>query len=343
MKFLCTLIVSVAALVSTVAAHAEAPRYTYVDLGNFKAVDFNDIGLVVGVLNDRPAIWQNGLVEVIQIIDPYYDQFIRINAVNNSGLIVGNSERGPFIYSNGTKTFIEHVGFDLEALSINNKGQITGQYNGSKSYPFIYQNGNIDTITIPLDGGHPSRGMVINENGWVAGIANAAYQEGVYSSRAFLYNGINVIDIAIPGAEAYGINDLGEVVGKMPDSLFLYSRGHLLQLPSIGLNDNWALDINNEHLIVGRSGGSAVLWKDSSVYDLNTLLVDSDGNSFTPMFQLQSAIKINEKGQILARGTGIGSSFTYLLTPVPEPKVSSLFFAGLVGLLFKSKRYVKVT
>ncbi len=33
MKFLRTLIVSVAALVSTVAVHAEAPRYTYVDLG----------------------------------------------------------------------------------------------------------------------------------------------------------------------------------------------------------------------------------------------------------------------------------------------------------------------
>jgi probable HAF family extracellular repeat protein len=97
----------------------------------------------------------------------------------------------------------------------------------------------------------------------------------------------------------------------------LWDNGTIKDLGTLaggsGANAN---DINNAGQIVGQSDnanqeGRATLWQGNRIIDLNTRVAPLAG------ITLNSAIRINDSGQILSR-LGDGDERIALLTPIPR-------------------------
>lgn len=147
---------------------------------------------------------------------------------------------------------------------------------------------------------------------------------------SLLIQELGVLDPQDRGSEAYGINNLNEVVGisKEPaDPFGFYPHAFLwtadsgmLPLEELGGGTSTATDVNDGLLIVGSSANSggnpndaAVAWSEGAVFDLNDL-ADVGGH-----VQLTGAVGTNPLGQIAGDGRfGKGPSeeiHGYLLTP----------------------------
>jgi probable HAF family extracellular repeat protein len=129
------------------------------------------------------------------------------------------------------------------------------------------------------------------------------------------------------GGFAWGINDLGEVVGETSTSsgnihAFLYSGGEMRDLGTLAgdeytfANDSSAHDINDSGQIVGESATPsspvphhAFLYKDGQMQDLNDLIPTDSG------LDLQSAWGINTDGQIVGWARKNGQTTAFLATP----------------------------
>jgi probable HAF family extracellular repeat protein len=223
--------------------------------------------------------------------------------INNRGEVAGNSlfgvESHGFVYSNGTLKDIGTLGGTTEARDINDEGQVTGNSSlsgGSSlggSHAFIYSNGVMtDLGTL---GGLYSSGNAINDRGEVTGDATLTSTSGFLDAHAFLYSAGIMKDLGTLGGYSVGLglNNAGQVVGKSIRS---------------GL------------------GGRAVLFADGLVMDLNQQLT-----SPIPGIVLTAATGINDRGQIIARGSSpLGEAYdrAYLLSPVPIPEPSALLLVS---------------
>jgi probable HAF family extracellular repeat protein len=128
-------------------------------------------------------------------------------------------------------------------------------------------------------------------------------------------------------AEPRAINDAGHVVGRgkvyVPDPpdweyhAFLWDGEEIIDLGTLPFCENsFASDINNDGIIVGRSGipSIAFLWRDGQMHKLNDLVHPPFPGS------LRGANAINEAGQIVAYGYGnFDGLVTVLLSPIPPP------------------------
>ena len=130
------------------------------------------------------------------------------------------------------------------------------------------------------------------------------------------------------GATAYGINDLGQIVGLVdsPDGATFYAalwqNGVIRNLRTLpGDSAALATGINNRGQVVGSTLDSgfnwshAFIWQDGVMTDLNKLFPASS-NLYATM-----ANKINERGQISGMATVLsgphaGDSHAFLATPV---------------------------
>ncbi len=127
----------------------------------------------------------------------------------------------------------------------------------------------------------------------------------------------------VTNSSAEGVNDLGQVVGFVPDgirsSAVTWSTSGAMQFLAAAPGErSAAFDINEQGLIVGYSGFlRAALWtEDGTLHELRTLL-DSSGAGWS----LAEATAINDVGQIVGWGTNpAGQQRAFLLTPVPEPR-----------------------
>jgi probable HAF family extracellular repeat protein len=363
--------------------------YSVTDLGSTSAVTItglNDAGQVVGtvypafgtgksyafVYDGTPA----GTVTPLGgSLDPTNYPAVRDSfpqAINNSGQILATDQTGSvtgtpgssFVYSNGQTTILP-----VSASAFNDQGQVVGQV--------LYM--------IPCAG---SRASALNDQGQVVGaylydlatktiqymtatgtaatqIAQAVNNSGqatgsLTNGHPFLYSNGKTIDLGtLGGTSGYGsaINSQGDVVGTAQTAssqshAFLYSNGAMKDLGVLpGDLSSAAVSINNLGQVVGTSSSGDFLYRTAFLYrngvmkNLNDLIGANSG------WKITDALKINNRGQILALGQNSQGVDFLLLTPdgiptpgnavyptiVPEPSTWMLFGVLVGGLVVRQR------
>jgi uncharacterized membrane protein len=200
--------------------------------------------------------------------------------------------------------------------------------------------------------------VAINNLNQVTG--NTGYAESFFWSEE---TGFTLINAPGPGGyiSAYDINNLGQVVGRA-GAPSAGSEGYVWSLngpdfnigllPDIdpGLGGTSAIGINDNSQVVGSFGSSslddyfrAILYEEGTLYDLNNLIPANSG------WTLESALDINNQGQIVGTGVFNGQEQDFLLTPtngtdpepIPEPSttLATLAFGAFGALkMLKHKR-----
>jgi probable HAF family extracellular repeat protein len=268
--------------------------------------------------------------------------------INNSGEVVGRSLLPPqlygsvgraFLFSGGTMMNLGITGgiYNSAAFAINDSGHIVGSMDvlvGLVRTPhaFLYRGGNVTDLG--TFGGLASYAYDINADGQVVGSASTGAGGDVTTDQhAFLYSGDTMTDLGnmytfgYGRSAACGINDSGQVVGGPSCDFsgvghaFLYSGGLMTDLGTLGGGSSSnALDINNSGQIVGIASNAiprsrAFLWTNTPtetgsgvMTDLNTLIDPASG------WTLEHAQAINDRGQIVGRGSHNGVFRAFLFT-----------------------------
>jgi probable HAF family extracellular repeat protein len=215
----------------------------------------------------------------------------RALAINAHGDIAGEaaspddpSRSIPFVYQHGTMTAIsDHYGW---ATGINDSGQVTGfvvQPGQPSGHAFVYQDGVLtDLGAWPGFSNQPySLGLAINNSGTIAGDSDA----GAW----IVSNGTMSFIKRRAARTAYGINDLGDIVGLLEpvaptpvaDHGFLFSGQSLIDIGTID-GDPGSVTVpqavNLARQIAGYGwtqtsfdGQRAFLWENGAIRDLGTL------------------------------------------------------------------------
>jgi probable HAF family extracellular repeat protein len=267
------------------------------------ASDINDSDVVVGYALNAAGVMQafsykNGQIEKLL---PSSEIESTARSINNQGTIVGSVGQQ---IDGSAAIFLgidQTVGIDSRArwgAAINNSGQIVGDR------AFIFSNSVVSYFNSPSDFLFPDI-YAINSAGLAVGY-------GVYSGnlRALsFFNGLS-IDISQDGLfqQAFGLNDMGQIVGAMK------SEGG-----------------------VSPSGYTAALLDAGQLLDLNTQAIELNG------WFLFNAVDINGSGQIAANGWNPTSREyqAFRLDPisdVPTPATFALLGLGVIGVASASRR-----
>jgi probable HAF family extracellular repeat protein len=259
------------------------------------------------------------------------------DVVGYSSLLAGNADAFLYSNSNGKMTDLGALpGSEIlpgsvssEAVAVNKSDQVVGfSVENDGPHAFLYSGGQMkDLNTLSNVSNELLFPTGINASGEVVGLG--FFQDG---EHAFLYNNglseLNELVWATSGFDVtnrgLAINDIGQIAGDglEPDHLtehaFLYSNGTYTDLGSLpGKKTSNANAINNLGQVVGTSynlsgilgDDTAFIYMNDQMIDLNTLLPPNSG------WTLQTAISINDKGQIIGLGTnnGLPSESQYYL------------------------------
>ena len=275
-------------------------------------------------------------------------------ALNNVGQMLIGRDR-PYLLNNGVLVDLTKPGLNgvqmRAAFALNDAGQVAGSAcisnNGVGCGMAVWQNGQTRLVSTNSRFEY-SRPEGINSHGDLAG---DFYTPSVDLNNAVLVTGSNVVPMGLKGAQssARALNDLGWVVGQADTQwnfsvhAFFYDGKDTIDLGTLGGFNSSATSINNAGQVVGSSETSfffessqhAFLWQNGSMLDLSKLPeVQAAGWD-----RLESAYRINERGQIVGTGYRDGVSHGFLLTPVPEPETWALLLLGLamVGMRKRSQ------
>lgn len=320
----------------------QAPTYTITDLGTLGgaetwATGLNNRGVAVGYAVTRYVDdwgypirhafrWSRarGLQDLTP--DPHVDS--RADAINDHGDIAGTlAYQFPYRYvsaafwlHHGRFRFLEGVENEgLWPAAISNRRHITGRIDdgGPYSHPFFWEHGR--TLVLERFRGYDRSYMwAVNDAGTAVGMGN--YDNGdpyqAYTWKSGKYTPLPSHQEG-ESSGAFGINRRGVVVGASSEFAARWEPdGRLtLLLPSRRERSPFALDISDQGVIVGdefdyhTERDNAVLWVGRQGVDLNTRIPPGLD------WHLDSAIAVNNRGQIVGNGTHHGLHRAFLLTP----------------------------
>ncbi|OAI19707.1 hypothetical protein A1507_06495 [Methylomonas koyamae] len=248
-----------------------------------------------------------------------------VYGINNAGQVIGSSDfsnyatgKHGFIYTGNTYNYVDYPNADVTlALGINGKGQIAGTYYDPWSdgiiptHGFVFDGSNFTALDVPNSIAGTTWVNDINNNGdMVGGFRDATGTHG------FIYDGNSYTTLT---AEAYGINDSGQVVGNG----YVYDSGTY----SNGSGSTY-LEINNRGEVLIREGYPFFY----GIYNINddTYTPINLSNTLFPYYILDG---LNDSGQLagyFVDGTGVHG---LIATPVPVPATIWLFGSMLAGLV----------
>jgi len=270
----------------------------------------------------------NGLIQDLGLLDPNVPLENRANEatdINDYGQVVGYStvktlEPNPRLLHRAfywdAETGMRELsaigdvvgGFNTNAMAINNSGLVAGYYSTTPSIcepfrPFIWDkvNGMRELTMVP---GH-DYGFVynINEAGHVVGFSFRRYETYWMPVRYIDGKGetLPLLNVGQRNGSAYGINNLGEIVGT-------------IELAPYAVH--------------------AVLWRDNAVIDLDVLYKQSCGEHCTFQY-LTRAESITDNGIIAGTGVRVGCDIykqaAFLLRPVRPQSLGDLNCDGAVN------------
>ena len=251
------------------------------------------------------------------------------------------------------------TGANSWANGINNSGQVVGYWLGDTRHAFrTAPNSPINPATDDLGtlSGSQAVATAINNLGQVVGAGG-----GGHAFRTAPNSAINPATDDLGtlggtnGVSAAAINDAGQVVGDAwlaPGTFRAYSTFHAFRtgpnlpidpatddLGTFGGDNSQAYSINISGQVVGYAQtaagtNSAFLYTGGSLLDLNTLT-----NGLPQGTHLDTAMCINNSGQIIAVSFATGGDHVFLLTPVPEPSSIGLLLLATMPLMWRRVRH----
>ena len=315
------------------------PQYSIIDLGQTSgfigASDVNSLGWVGGNIGAQPAIWRDGSVELMGVLQGYSSSVLL--GLNDIGYAAGYSQRGcscghtEYRASLYTPSGPVDLGFSTIAYAVNNSLQVVG----SNGHGLIWQNGQ---IAILPDLGF-SAALDINEQGDVVGYTHT---DPSAPNTAALWRQGQFIDLNPPGSsfsEAWAINGNGDVVGQVGQfgAVKWDANGSLTQLIDIQTPGFFgrASGINDSGQIVGSftSNGmhSAFLWQNDSWWRLGDVIDPAISSQWD--FSDGTDNKIGNNGRISGFARHNGNPTAFVLIPVSEPPSYILLFSSVFGII----------
>ena len=190
-------------------------------------------------------------------------------AVNDFGQVVGETEKGPFVWDeeNGLVEIRAGDGETCRAAGINNQGEVVGSVylvGSSERFArraFVWR-ANTGMVRLEGPGGENSSGKSINSYGQVAGVVWGGEEDpnGV-SLRLFVWDeksGMEIVNgIAGQIGRVNGINDAGEVVGTVREGgklkAFVWSRSGGYEQVKAGVELGEILGIDSDGNVTGQT------------------------------------------------------------------------------------------
>ncbi|MGD8450727.1 MAG: hypothetical protein PVJ57_02815 [Phycisphaerae bacterium] len=351
-----TTAIALLAVVSVCADDIEGIWEIPSDGSRSQVFDVNNHGQVVGTSytasGTRMAyLWDNGTMTDLLAGQTGVTQGLAWG-INNNGQVAGwygrtSGDNRGFSWDAGAVTTLNPPGNSStcwsEGMGINDAGVIVGSYETGGSPEFAactWQVGQSEPSSLipAVPGSVFYSGHRINNLGQTTG-----YWMGDGPWRAYAFDGETSKDLGTIGesdwcyAEAWGINDSGQIVGYsdlVPDEIIhatLWEQGNIIDMGHLGGNYSFAWDINNLGVAVGVSSTDsgqthAFIWEDGVMTDLNDFLPAGSG------WVLREGIAISDTGWIAGNGTYNGQNRGFVLL-IPEPTSFLSIVLGTLALL----------
>ncbi|MDC8784926.1 PEP-CTERM sorting domain-containing protein [Roseateles koreensis] len=362
------------------SAHADAPQYTFVDLGVMSAGDSSQataisangqtiVGRNLGSTSFTPVMWSSGGA-IIGMSSPYV--YSNALAVNDSGVSVGVGQNNlrygqtPMTWSSsgvGTALALPSDYLTGQANGINNNGIIVGSVGSSSSQRAAMWNNGVPSIisATAADGSFMTVAKGINASGLIVGQGvnpnNAALSVGlVYDTVSGKMTELAPLS-GMNGTAPYAINSSGAIAGCSNVNgggctpVVWSSNGTLTQmaLPALA-SSGYGVAINASGQVLGSGGGAysvPFLFDGTATYSIASLVpasVIAEGWDFSNN-TATSATGISDQGVIVGTANSPGgTAHAYELIPtaaVPEPGTLAMMVAGCLMISGLSRRRMK--